>query len=58
MTLLLLREAADTVRHVSTQPLPEWGREWGHCLTLYFDNHLPSVFASAVLRPQSLQKPE
>lgn len=30
----------------------------GHCLTVYFDNHLPSVFAAAVLRPQPLQMPE
>ena len=30
----------------------------GRCLTVRFDNHLPSVFAAAVLRPHPLQKPE
>ncbi|MBI3808269.1 MAG: transposase [Nitrospirae bacterium] len=32
------------------------GKEWGRCLTLHFNNNLLSAFASALLRPQLLQK--
>ena len=53
------KEMGSLLDFASHHHLPVLRREgWGRCLTLHFDNNLPSAFASALLRPQPLQRSE